>query len=433
MVLASFAGCGRQAAVSAPNVVVITLDTVRHDAVTNGAHRAETPFLDELRASSVEFSRARSTSSWTAPSTASLFTGLYPNEHGVIQGFLAHRETVEAMERRGDAALELNALPQQIVTLPERFRAGGYRTFGVAANINIGSEIGFSRGFERFCRLSDSPADEMVDTVAAWLPALREGDVPYFLYVHLNDAHAPYVPHEPWYRAVPDDRLEDARSRYLSEISFLDRQLARLVDLLELRSQGLLVIVSDHGEEFGEHGAEGHPATLFRELNDVVCLIHGPALGVVPAVRTELVSHVDILPTLLDMAGLPAPEPASGVSLAPLCAGNDDSGDRAAAFERRTLFAHRLRSLLRGRHVWSAMSGSWKLIENSNGHTSLFDRSSDPNELAPLQSADDPVGSGLAAALAEFRARPAVGLAAGVSVPLDQELADQLESLGYVR
>jgi arylsulfatase A-like enzyme len=427
------AGCGQEPTASRPNVVVVLLDTARFDAVTDGLHRAETPFLDELRAGSAVFANTRSTSSWTPPATASLFTGLYPNEHGVIQGFIAHKKALEALKKRGEASLKLNALPEDIATLPELFRSNGYRTFGIAANINIGPEIGFSRGFDVFRRLRNAPANALVDSVAAWDPALTANGAPYFLYVHLNDAHQPYVAHDPWYRPVDGDEVEDARARYLSEISFVDQQLARLIDLLDLRRQGLLVIVSDHGEEFMDHGDTGHEPTLYRELNDVICLVHGPALGVEAGVHPDLVSLVDVLPTVLDLAELPAAEPVSGWSLAPLCLGGNEAAELNRDLEHRTVFAHRLVNMAHDDHMWAGMSGSWKLIQEHNGRQELFERNQDPEELRSLTHTDDHTGSGLVPALAEFRRRPLAGTSTEVSVPLDQKLVDKLKSLGYVR
>lgn len=427
------AGCDREPPAPLPNVVVVLLDTVRLDAVIGDLHRAETPFMDELRAGSAVFANTRSTSSWTAPSTASLFTGLYPNEHGVIQGFIAHKKSMEALERRGEASLKLNALPEGIATLPEQFRYHGYRTFGIAANINIGPEIGFSRGFDVFRRLNDAPASALVDSVAAWDPAVTDNGSPYFLYVHLNDAHLPYLPHDPWYRSVDGDQVEDARARYLSEVSFIDQQLARLMDLLDLRSQGLLVIVSDHGEEFMDHGKTGHEPTLYRELNDVICLVHGPALEVEGGIHPDLVSLVDVLPTVLDLAGLPATEPVSGWSLAPLCLGGRKAGELSRDLGNRTVFAHRLINMVHNRAMWAGMSGPWKLIQEPNGRQPLFERNQDPWELHPLTRTDDPTGAGLVPALAEFRRRPLAEISAEVSVPLDKDLADKLKSLGYVR
>jgi len=426
-------GCGKDPPSPRPNVVVVLLDTVRADALTDGPHRAETPFLDKLRAGSVAFINTRSTSSWTAPATASLFTSLYPNEHGVIQGFVAHRKTMEIMKNRGDAALELNALPGNIATLPERMKADGYRTFGIAANINLGPEIGFSRGFDKFTRLDDATADIMVDSVAAWDPARTTGDEPYFLYVHLNDAHSPYIAHQPWYRSARDDSVADARSRYLSEISFIDGQLSRLADLLDLSRRGLLVIVSDHGEEFFEHGRMGHLPSLHAELNDVVFLVHGPRVGVLPATRPEPVSLIDVMPTVLDLVHLPHAEPSSGLSLAALCRGDDGASALVRKLNERTLFAHRLENMLHGRSLWSAMRGPWKLIQDEQNRSFFYDRERDSREQLPESRTEDPVGAGLEPALAEFRSRPLLGRGNEIRIPLDKKLSKQLKSLGYVR
>jgi hypothetical protein len=133
------------------NVVVIVVDALRPDHLGFYGHFRETaPYLASLASRSVVFTRAVSTSTWTAPSTASLFTGLHPLQHAVQLGIVAHQNRVEFDKETQSVKLELNRIPDSVETLPEIFRNLGYRTFGIATNPNIGSGIGFDRGFDRF-------------------------------------------------------------------------------------------------------------------------------------------------------------------------------------------------------------------------------------------------------------------------------------------
>ena len=139
---------------SRPNVVVIVIDTLRADHLPlYGYAHPTTPFLSELARDGIVFDRAYSTSSWTAPATASLFTSLYPFQHGVVTGMVA---TLRA--RRLDPTITLNAIPGEATTLPEIMRRAGYRTFGVADNLNICAAEGFDQGFDEFRSYNDRGA-----------------------------------------------------------------------------------------------------------------------------------------------------------------------------------------------------------------------------------------------------------------------------------
>ena len=428
-------GCGREAAPDRPNIVVILIDTLRVGYLEDpDLPTASHPYLAGLLENGSCWDNAISTSSWTAPATASVFTGLYPNQHGVMQGFHAHKTAVKKLRKTGQASFPLNAMPTDIPTLPERLKKLGYRTFGLAANINIGPEIGFSRGFDRFAMLDDAPADSLADRLLTWLPEMTAGPEPYFLYLHLNDPHQPYIGHEQWYVPVANDAVADARARYLSEISFLDHQLARIHKELDLDRQGLLVVLSDHGEEFMDHGRMYHPPSLFGELNDVLLVFSGPALGVRPHRWSQNVSLVDVLPTVLDLLGETMDGPAAGISLAPLLlVGGKDGAALTVSLDERTLFAHRLQDLRLGRQLWSANQGTWKLIENKSGNRNLFDLDGDPREQHPLGLPEGPVTSHLTAELDRFKTLPPVGTWPSTEVELDEKMLKKLKSLGYVR
>jgi arylsulfatase A-like enzyme len=257
-----------------PNVVVIVIDTLRPDHLGFLGYARETaPFLSELASRSQVFTEAVSTSSWTAPSTASLFTGLHPLRHGVVMGVLAHGV------RAGNQVepLALNRLPSKVPTLPELFHDAGYRTYGLAANPNIGDDIGFARGFDRFELMKKQHADpekdeggavlpgkvrwasarEIHEQLSEWRPEMTERDGPFFLYLHFNDIHEPNYAHSAWYRE-PRRRGREVRAAYDSEIGYVDDVLRGIYEELGLSKNSIVAVLSDHGEAFGEHGRRGH-------------------------------------------------------------------------------------------------------------------------------------------------------------------------------
>lgn len=420
-----------------PNVVLVTLDTFRPDHLgINGYARQTAPFLEQLMEESAVFSRAFSTSSWTAPSTGSLFTGLYPNRHGVTEGFIAHSDRVAAAGQlnlptsatsRASEKIRLNRLPAGAATVPELFKGAGYSTFGAAGNINIGPEIGFDRGFDRFRKLDDGTAGELAEILSGWRPEITASS-PYFLYLHLNDAHEPYTPHQPWYRGGS----EPARtvSAYDSEISYLDGVLEGLYRDFDWRRNTLLMVVSDHGEELGERGRFGHGFSLRQVLIRVLLVISGPDVGIPAKAIATPVSLVDVLPTLLELVDLPVPRGLDGLSLARLL------GPEAAvpeAMASRTLFAQRVdRSGEEERVLWTALRMPWKLITRSDAKPRLFDLSSKPGKRSNLAGQRPDETAELLAVLDEFQRSASQLDSEQVEVELDPETLETLKSLGYV-
>lgn len=419
----------------APNVVVVLIDTFRPDHLgVLGYDRSTAPFLEGVLRDSTVFHRAFSTSSWTAPSTSSVFTSLYPPEHGVTEGFLAHGRRSNAIDELVGQTLTLNRLPDSIPTLPEIFAEAGYSTWGAATNINIGSQIGFDRGFDRFEYLVDRSARVVERKVSSWQRQM-DASSPSFLYLHFNDVHEPYQARRPWYEPA-DDELADTVARYDSEISFLDDVLQDLYTDLGWGENTLLVVISDHGEEFGEHGAVGHQFTLYDELMRVLFAVHGPDLGIGPARLDHVnVSLIDVLPTVLDLVGIEAPPHARGVSLAPLV-----RGARAQQVERylqdRTLFAHRMRYRVRqGKdpsHLWAAVRGPWKLIVDEK-RARLFDHRSDPEEKSDRATESEDVARELSQELGSLVEAGIRRPEATADVVLDAETLERLKSLGYVQ
>lgn len=413
------------------NVVVILIDTLRPDYLGIYGHEPETaPFLSHIAERSTVFTRAFSTSSWTAPSTASLFTSVYPTQHGVLLGFQAHEEQMRAFEAARDATIEVNRIADTLTTLPEFFKDHGYATFGMASNRNIGEEEGFTRGFDRFFEAYNLPVEYIVDKLKEWKKDLRASR-PYFLYVHLNDVHVPYLEREPYYRRLAVHASGDRR-RYLSEIGYVDAHIKKIYKELRLDRNTLLVVLSDHGEEFNDHGRTEHRTQLYRELNQVLMLVHSPGLDIAAQRIESNVSLIDVFPTLIELCGLPSLSGMTGVSLAPLVRngpGRDELYERLA---RRTLFAHRVHNVDPSRQYWAATRGYWKLYEPWNNEAELYDHRVDFAEMRNVIEQHNDVADILMEQLEAFKNTPGDASVATVEVLLDDELLETLLSLGYV-
>lgn len=427
-----------------PDVIVIVLDTVRPDHLGFcGAPSEPAPFLASVAERATVFTEALSTSSWTAPATASIVTGLYPLQHGVVEGMLAHR----AREReRGatDQAGSINRIAPDVPTLAERLHDLGYRTWALATNPNIGEEIGFFRGFDRSQRLepvrldvrgnpppagrgqlASAPADRVLARLRTWVDEDDDAG-PRFVYLHLNDAHHPYHQRAPWFRPAAD-RIESHRSAYDSEIQFMDSVLEEIWELLEIESDDLVIIVSDHGEGFGDHGIVAHEWGLYRATNRVLLMVDGPGLASQHGKIDVPVSLIDVVPTIMDVQGVEV-SGLPGSSLLPLL--RSGAPDADSAFQDRTLFAHRLQQGTPTREAWAARSGSWKLILDRES-PELYDVREDPGELVDLAADRPELTTRFVDALLEFQQWPRPDLSEA-PLMMDEERLEMLRSLGYI-
>jgi len=403
-------------------IALIVIDTLRADALPfHGADPEAAPFLAALAERSLVFERAWAASTWTAPSTASLFTSRYPNQHGVELGLRA---------RHGDAGLEtvgIRPLPDSMETIPVFLRSRGYATFGASANVNVGPRLGFDRGFDRFELLRYKQgfgADALVSRVLEWKDALLEA--PSFLYLHLMDPHPPYERHPRWMPAdapLPERSLAD-RAAYASEVRFSDEALRRLFEELELMD-ALVFVTSDHGQEFEEHGGLGHGFQVYSELTHVPLLLHLPGSDSPTGRVPRDVSNLDILPTLRFLLG-EAPAPGEvGVSLLP----PSREGASREFFFMRTDPDGEQRADKR-----AVLKDGFKLITTEPGErVELYDLGEDPGERVDLAAQEPARVRELRAALAA-QARdvdPALHGAADAYLPSEEE-ARLLEELGYV-
>lgn len=284
----------------------MTLDTVRADHVgCYGAAAAETPVIDGLAARGLRFDQASTTVPLTTPAHASLFTGMYPPQHGV--------------RNNGERPLASEA-----ITLAERLRDAGYATAAFTSAFVLDRRYGLDQGFEhyddrlpatedptRFGGFNERRGDATVDALLSWLDA-RDGGRPVFAWLHLYDAHDPYLPPPPF-----DGRFRGRE--YAGEVAFVDWQLGRVLEALERKgmlARTLVAVIADHGECLGEHDEASHGRTIYDAAMRVPFVLAMPGVADSgPAVIGEAVSAVDLAPTLIDALGLSAMADVDGISL----------------------------------------------------------------------------------------------------------------------
>jgi arylsulfatase A-like enzyme len=430
---------------SRPAVILVVVDTLRADRVgCAGGRIGLTPFLDSLGASGVVFRNAYSTSSWTSPAVASLFTSRYPSQHRVST-FASRLQDTE-------------------VTLGERLRAAGWQGVGMLANFRLTRDLGFAQGFDVwFTRLT---AHEMSvhrlgqDAVRHWDRRVARffwrRRAPLFLYLHPMEPHAPYEPDDDLRRAVggpppsatvrtgatgklmeqsrwhelSPDEIKELTASYDAEVATLDAGLRRVFRRLARRGlldDAIVIVTADHGEELAEHGGFLHGYTLYEESARVPLIVTGPGI---PAGRVvdDPVSLVDVAPTVLALLGLP-PEPAfEGRSLLALLSHGD--GREVLLELPRTGAAVDPR-----RHTAGMVDGRLKILlaRQPGGPESMaaFDLGHDPHET----TADPPglrdAATALRTRLDERRRTLATRASAGEIVPIDRTLRERLRALGY--
>ena len=410
-------------AASAPNVVLIVIDTLRADRLPFHGYASNTaPFLSQLASKGTVFENAQSTSAWTGPATASLFTGLYPFQHNVVVNFHETRKL-----QRSGMAIELNRIPEELETIPESMKRAGYTTFGIVSNWNVGDPMGFSSGFDAFAHFSRSETATQVNAkLMEWEDRIKRSGR-YFLYLHYFDPHAPYINREPGAARRPTGPAEQAAA-YDSEIRFVDGRIRQAYERFAWAQGTALLVTADHGEELHDRGRFGHSTTLFSELVHVPLLVQLPGRPRVRRRVAETVSHVDVLPTLRELAGLPADPRNSGRSLLPSIRGRGDGqGDRC-------VFAHLVRGTGRREMVLrAAIRGDWKYVEVTPGQRLLFNMKDDPREIANRIAESPQVARELADALHEYERGAPKYTSKKSTVQLDRREQEELRALGYLQ
>ncbi len=401
---------------SRPNVILITIDTLRADYLgCYGNKRIETPTLDGLAADGTLFERAYCQVPMTPPSHASILTGTYPPAHGV-------RDFTSTGLRAG------------FPTLAGLLKKSGYSTAAFVSAYVLDSVWGLNQGFDLYYD-HFSPrefqgvnpgnvqrkAGETIGQVLAWLSSgVRP---PYFLWVHLYDPHHDYNPPEPFHTRY-------ARDLYGGEVSYADHELGRLFQALKRRGDydnSLIIMVSDHGEAFGEHEEYEHGFFIYEATTHVPLIIKIPRSSGSQVRRVkQIVETVDIAPTVLQVARVAGDTqvPMQGKGLAGEMLGK--AGTPRSSAYTETLYPLR-------NFGWSDLAsyteGALKFIEAPTPE--LYDLSADPYEKANLYSRQQALAGSLREKLKQFKRRFADAGGSSTSSP-DPQRIEALRALGYV-
>lgn len=397
---------------SAPNVVVITIDTLRADHLgCYGDKAIRTPNIDALASEGARFERAYTPVPVTLPAHTVIFTGTYPMHSGMHD-------------------FSGNKLNPGQDTLASVLKQHGYVTGAVIGSAVLDSRFGLNQGFDfyydhfDFNRLQESNLEEMerpgnvvADVALDWLGKNRNNK--FFLWMHLYDPHYPYRPPAPY--------SEEYKERpYDGEIAFADAQVGRLVTFLKangLYRNTILVLSGDHGESLGEHGEQHHGFFIYNATLHVPVIIRLPGNST-PRVVPDLVSLADLMPTVLQALKFDVPAQAQGFSLLPLMGVKRQE-------EARSLYAETY--LPRLHFNWSEL----RAVETDKYHfidapkPELYDLSKDPGEtqnlFAQKTAVSDELRARLTALVSQFTAGPELAQKTG----LDPALMERLKSLGY--
>jgi arylsulfatase A-like enzyme len=428
----------RRTAAPPPNVVVLSMDTLRARSIgVYGAERPTTPSLDAFAREGTQFESAFSPAAYTLPGHMSMFTGL---------------------DVRGHRAVTLRTvLDPRHRTLPELFRSAGYATGAVISASWIAPYLGFRRGVDAFAEYDPPVAPppygvpcEAFTKALEWMRLNR--DRPFFLFAHDFQVHRPYVAPPPYaslFGTPPDEagpvESEFHRFRYEQEVRYADDQIRAFLeglDALGLADRTLVVLTADHGEAFGEHGLFEHSRDVHAEMTHVPLVMRLP--GVVPADRriAEPVSLADILPTVLDVAGLPPMPDLDGTSLLPLLTGAADHLERDGVFSQAQSLG-----IVEWFDLTAIRTRTHACIHDARkGTVDCWDRRVDPWERSDPLPRDAPSVEASAARTALVRyvdAQPplvpqwatfesASPDAKPATTPEDEDRIRQLRSLGYV-
>jgi len=467
-------GCNRTEEVAPPeppapppplSIVFIMIDTLRADHLGSYGFKAPvSPNLDQIAREGIVFDRCFSVAPWTKPAIASLFTGLDPSIHKVLTHAGRYSGAAKPVRPR---KLATDALPASAVTVAEQLKEQNYATAAFIANPWITRTNGFAQGFDVFdirFASNDTPADHILPRVTTWMQRRKE-ERPFFLYLHFMDVHDPYdAPDEDvdairdadafgsdrqlaeeelprsmvrhmrnlrlgWTKGPNSHSLREWRVRYAAGVRAFDRRIGAFLD--ELRSTGwmdrvVLIITSDHGEELFEHEGWSHGHSLHEHQLYVPLIVRMPNAEHAGTRIDDLVSIVDLAPTIAGLAGTALPGELSGVDLSPRLRGSVDVPMHAAVFAAGVKSKPELHGV---------RSPSHKLIQDmANGTSNLFDLREDPGERHDIAAKSPRITFELSEILerhlSDAAKHPGVGRAQA-EIPAEDE--ERLRALGYLQ
>jgi arylsulfatase A-like enzyme/Flp pilus assembly protein TadD len=423
LAIALLSACSRpKAPERSPNVLVITVDTLRADRLgCYGFDAARTAHIDKLSREGIRVEHAVASAPITMPSHTSIFTGFDPPAHGV----------------RDNGTFPV---PAEIDTLAERLKSVGYQTQAFVSAEVLHSRYGLDQGFDGYddqlwneaeqtdFKRQERSGEKTMDRVLRWLTQRPASAEPFFLWVHLFDPHQPYTPPPPEARVAP--------TPYDGEIAFVDRQIGRLVEALEKNGsldETILIFTSDHGESLGEHGEDTHAVFIYESTIRIPLIFRYPPKLPAGKVYAQSVRSVDLMPTILGLADQ-APAKVQGTDLSKALVGSDpapalpqysESLYPELAFGMAPLHGLRL--------------DDWTYIRAP--HAELYNRATDPAEARNLLDASkDAPGAAeakrKAAELDQLLSRYVeesrrFGFVADAT-PLDDDTIEMLQALGYM-
>ena len=394
------------------NLLLVTLDTTRADALGAYGGKAVTPSLDHLAAEGVVFDQASTVAPLTLPAHSSLFTGLFPPGHGV----------------HGNGQ---NALGTESITLAGQLRARGFRTGAFVSSFVLDHRWGLDQGFDVYHDPGIGPergidreslrrsADSVVDDALDWMQQL--GDDRFFAWLHFYDAHAPARPPAEFAPIGDEDN-------YFAAIGFVDFQLSRVMTFLaehQLADRTIVAVIGDHGESLGEHGEPTHGLFVYEAVVHVPFIISAPLANMQGRRVSEPVRIVDVMPTMLDLLGQSAAAAIDGQTLVPLMTG-------ARRESRLDVYSESRYGL--DRFGWSPLSalreGRFKLILAPRPE--LYDLEADPHESVNLYQQSADLAASMTKRLRTLAQPVPSRQASSSSVSVDAETRARLASLGYV-
>ncbi len=426
-----------------PNIILFSIDAIRWDHLSHYGYSIKTsPNLDMLAQRSTVFKNAYCTSPSTLPSHASLMTGLYVGQHHV------------GRKTRGIRRLE--RIPERFLTLAELASQKNYRTAAITDDGYVSSFYGFQQGFQQYFDNNDVEKNEIVQTIDDGILWLKKNQSrPFFLFLHSYEVHEPFTPplsafqhlfpnhklkggkspeiHNEWLKDVMTgkkvptaEEKELVRKAFDAEIYFFDQQFGRLLKELQnlrLNQNTILIIFSDHGQQFFERGNSfGHASSLLPEEIRIPLILYLP--GKAPQERKEIVSLVDVYPTVASLIGVKNPPQVDGLNL--MQASNKQLQNRSIYYEIN--FGEKV--------LWGMQNHEYKLlVDSSTGLEYLFDLRKDPEEAKNLiglsPRALKPMKELLSAYIAKSIAEPKFR-DKEPDVEEAKELNERLRALGYL-
>lgn len=416
---------------SRPNIVMISTDTTRADHLSyHGYQRRTSPVLDALAKESVVFKNAISTSSWTLPAHASMFTGKFVTTHGARKDPEAETNLGQAITGIGLHGHKSRSVTKEEVLLAQHLKEAGYQTGGVVSGPWLKKVFGLHTGFDFYdddeiyglSPLQKRNATKVSTRAIEWIDEVHEQ--PFFLFLNYFDPHGPFALPDEYKDTFKNDGKGGGESirQYDAEILYMDFEIGRVFDRLRelgVYDNTMVIIIGDHGEMFGEHGVHGHGQYLYQGTQHIPFLIRYPRGEYAARELEYFVQPTEVLPAIFKRLDLPIPEGVQG--------SHWDSMNHPILAE---VYPHKQES--RDGHWQSLYKDDWKFMLNSGGDHQLINLRLDPREENNLYSKNVEKAGSMMRELLDIMSRLPRPQGRPLELLIDQQTLEELESLGYL-